>query len=161
MSIATTTMSAPVTSIRILENRNFIGSDWREAILTFLNGVWSDHIVINHPAEICFNNIRLQLGQNNEYYVYFLVERDGTNFNATAPYNRDAMYIVSYPSANDVEAGLIRFVRNNKIRQLVIGFPGVGRVTLTKDQKRGSLFVSAEFYIPSMQAEMRRNGHSI
>jgi len=146
-----------VHSIHVVGSQTYPGENWREAIISYLNGIWSGKTDLRG---LYFNNTCVRLSKTGgEYYLYFRHEQDGPE-----PQNLAAcetVWAVSYPALNDMEIGLIRFVRNNSIRQLVLTFPGVGNMTLTKGQKRSELFISTAIHLSSMKAEMRRNGHRI
>jgi hypothetical protein len=134
------------------------GSRWREAILAYLNGIWANDVVVyvvarGHPR-ISFNSITLRL-YGGKYIGYYL-------FTETSGVRPDMAYedvfVVPDPTQAEVENGLIRFVKNNQIRQLAIVFPGKGNLILTKGRKRSELFVTTEGCFPSETEIMREHG---
>lgn len=117
---------------------------WRKAILYYLNGVWSgNHNVMyrpkislgNLPAEGSVSEVVLRLSPaTKEYYAY------GTS--AELPIVVGNFLVVGC-GQNEVEGGLIRFVRNDRIRNLSILFRDGGNVCLLKGRKRSDLHVWA------------------
>lgn len=132
----------------------FPGNRWREAILYYLNGIWADRECVTYRPKIHFGNVPkvdswqevvLRLDRSlGEYYAY------GTS--AERPpreCNREAILVVGC-GQTEVEQGLIRFVKNNRIRQLWILLRGQEVICLFKTRERGFLGVSADGIPPSL-----------
>lgn len=146
--IATITQLSPLYSsveqIQVSGSRCFNGSLWREAILFFLNGIWSGDDFINSRPKIYINNTTMKLGSNmgpNPYPRYYADIQD----NGKRPQVKDSeIFVVHQPTQAEVENGLIKFVKNNQIRMLVIMFPESGPLFFTKGHKRSELYITAE-----------------
>jgi hypothetical protein len=139
-----------VEEVEVSRRVCFEGNRWIEAILYYLNGIWkNDSVIAPHP-ELRFDNVTLRLADTN-YFAYV----DGITPPRPRVQAKDLL-AVPYSTQNDVEAGLVRFVKNNQIRQLAITFLGEGALYLTK-QRRAELIISVEG-LSNMDAAMRRWG---
>ena len=147
-----------VASIQVAGGQVFKGSHWREAILFFLNGIWSDDAEVTHRPKISFNNTVLR--RDGERYIgYYSLDPDSGERPHVA--DKDILVIPESTQA-EIENGLIRFVKNNQIRQLGICFEGKGVIVLTKGQKhRGALFVCTMGSFPSQTDVMRDKGYKV
>ncbi|QQG46101.1 MAG: hypothetical protein HYY55_04025 [Candidatus Niyogibacteria bacterium] len=97
-----------------LSSQEFPESRWREAILFFLFGIWSDRQSVVHRPKINFGDFTLRLDYyNGEYYAYGYAE---------VPQEPPALgpddLVETSGRQADVEVALIRFVKNDRIRQL-------------------------------------------
>lgn len=160
MSNSSIATSSLVSGIQVSGNTAYNGNQWREAILAYLGGVWSGDESVTSRQKLNFNNTTIRLGRNDKYYAYFVNEPDNADF---PPMPSNAAELLTIMDANeyDVESGLIRFVRNNQIRQLALMFPGKvsseGMILLVKGQKRSELHIHT-FGLVSMTVWMSRLG---
>lgn len=111
---------------------HFPESRWREAILFYLFGVWADKEDVISRPKIIFGNVTLRLDLDaREYFAY------GCSHDEQLPsFPKEATLMVGC-SQDEVEQGLIRFVKNDRIKFLAICLPCQGRVELWKKEKRG------------------------
>lgn len=127
-------------SIRVAEKR-FGGNVWREAVLSFLYGIWSsDKTIVNNPI-IQFNNTVLRWHEERYVGYHSPLGRDPENHPG---HGGKDVWIVVDAKRQDVEYGLIRFVKDNTLRHLIILQIMDGKdagVILSKGRKRGELFV--------------------
>ena len=87
---------------------------WREAILHYLFGVWADKQDVTYRPKINFGDITLRLDPSGgEYFAYGHAEVPQN----VPPLGPDDLVETSGRQA-DVEVALIRFVKNNRIKQL-------------------------------------------
>ena len=163
MSTVATSTSNLVLGLQVSGNQSYKGSQWREAILVYLGGVWSGDKSVTSRQKLNFNNTTIRLGNNGKYYTYFVCEPDEAPF-PPMPKNDTELVTVMDPTQEAVEAGLIRLVRNDQIRQLVLmfdnGVSSQGMVLLTKGQKRSELHVNT-YGLVSMTEVMQRLGYSV
>ncbi len=160
----TATEAGLAGSIQISGDRCFEPFRWREAILYYLNGVWSGRTQVmyrpkislsNAPDEGSFASVVLRLDDHaKDYYAHGT--SSGTAILGILP---EEMLEVGDGQA-EVEGALIRFVKNDQIKLLLINFhhrQGVGRVFLWKTDRRGDLGVRMENMPRSMdRAEIER-----
>lgn len=144
--------------IQVSGRENFPERRWREAILYYLFGSWSGNSDVTYRPKIIFGSLTLRLDpENGKYFAY----GRGTGW----PSDMDAVdairlsldprfkgiHIICSDRAADVERGLIRFVKNNRIKYLRIdietGKEGVKFVFLWKKERRGEYGI-ASFGIP-------------
>ena len=153
MSKTTTNL---VLSISFPGSDTYDGSEWREAILAFLNKVWSGDKLLTLPNQqrIAINKTTIQLGRvfqrygDREYFAYYVSEPDDTPLPHTLLSDQSA-YKIRGCEQNVIEIGLVRFVRDNKMRELWLQFR-TGMIVLTKGQARSELFISTRD-IPNME----------
>lgn len=118
------------------------GPRWREAILKYVFGIWGDEKTVTLRPHIAFGDIHLRLDTTKgEYYAY------GTSTSKFGELpegagNKNGFVVNS--QQNNVECGLIRFVKNKKIELLVINFPDKGVLFLWKGKKRNEFYVTAK-----------------
>ena len=163
MSNATTATSSLVLDLQVSGSKSYEGHQWREAILAYLGGVWSGDESVTSRQKLNFNNTTLRLGRDDKYYAYFVLEPDASPLSIVAK-NTSELLVVSEPNQDNVEVGLMRFVRDNHIRQLYIAFgestsPEMA-IVLTKGQKRSELHI-ATCGLASMSDVMRRLGYNV
>jgi hypothetical protein len=114
------------------EIQAYAGVDWRKAFNRYLDGIWSQS---NQFAEggMAIETIIIYL-RRGEYYIQAptdLIVSERPEF------NRDQIHAV--PSdRNSIELGLVKFVRNNLIRMLVVEF-GALRLMIWKGESRSEL----------------------
>jgi hypothetical protein len=129
-----------VTEIQVAGRVFFEGNRWREAVLAYLNGIWADDSGVTYRPKIMLNNTVLRI-HGEEYVGYYSSDPEKGDRPRVA--DKDVL-VIPNPTQAEVENGLIRFVKNNQIRQLGICFPGKGQIVLTKGNKRSQLFVVTE-----------------
>ncbi len=131
--------------------KEFEGHRWREAILYYLNGVWSDNNDVTYRPKIKFTkdggsvldyNVTLRLDQSTgEYYAYGTYE--GVPFcKIPDDLAKPEGCLRVGKDQNAVEMGLIRFVRNDAIRALQISFGPDAGIVLWKTSRRGELWIA-------------------
>lgn len=111
----------------------FPESRWREAILFYLFGIWSEKLEVCDRAKITFGTVTLRLDdRNSEYYAY------------GRPHEVYPHQLFRDEETNSigceqviVEYGLIHFVKSNRIKVLLINFPDGGQLQLWKKERRG------------------------
>ena|SRR3989338_4400607 len=120
-----------------LPSQEFPESRWREAILFYLFGIWTNRQSVTYRPKINFGDITLRLDTSSgEYYAY------GTPHEEMDLYQlrfreEEKLYVRSGKQA-DVEVALARFVKNDRIRLLTLYLPrSFGRVELWKKSRRG------------------------
>ena len=120
-----------------LPSQEYTQSRWREAILFYLFGVWSNKQSVMYRPKIAFGNITLRLDRHDgEYYAYGHEDVP----QEVPPLGPNDLVVRSGRQA-DVEVALIRFVKDNRIKQLRL--PGVpsqnvhlAQLVLWKKEKR-------------------------
>ena len=122
---------------------NFSESRWREAILYYLFGIWGNRSDVTYRPKISFGDIWLRLhSSNGRYYAYGHEEI----FEPVPALGNDDLVETSDEQAR-VEVALIRFVKNDKIKQLRLRFPSVSNDTcvlvLWKKTRRGEYGVAS------------------
>ncbi len=162
MSTVATATSSLVLGLQVSGNKSYEGTQWREAILAYLGGVWKGDKSVTSRQKLNFNNTTIRLGDNGKYYAYFVCEPDEAPFPPMPP-SSDILTIMD-PTEEAVEIGLIRFVRNNQIRHLALMFPGEvsseGMILLVKvPEVRGELHIHT-FHLVGMEERMRRLGYT-
>lgn len=120
-----------------LVSQEFPGSRWREAILFYLFGIWSDRQSVTYRPKISFGNVVLRLDPNGEYCAYGVA---GDDIRDVPSVLEDAHQSVGCAQA-EVEIALVRFVKNDRIKVLTITF-GLGFLSLWKAQRRGEYGVA-------------------
>lgn len=110
---------------------------WREAILHYLFGVWSDRKSVMYRPKISFGLLSLRLWPKGaEYYA------EGRAVEYVPLFPNEEVLTVSHQQV-DVEQGLIRFVKNDAIKMLVINLENHGKLRLWKKERRGEYGYSA------------------
>lgn len=135
-----TTIDTPrplIDDIQVSGSRCFEAKQWREAILYYLFGVWSDDKSVTYRPKISLGEATLRL-VGDEYVVYGISTPDSE----FAP-NVTKSLVVTSGKQNDVEVALIRFVKDNQIRQLGLSLGDHGSIILSKTPVRGELLVWA------------------
>ena len=114
--------------------KQYEGSNWRKAFTFYLDGVWSQN---NRSVEgvIFIDNMVLQLHHGEYQYRH----PSGIAVHPRPQWeNRSQIHAVMV-SRDQLELGLVKFIRNNQIRMLVLMF-GVDQLTLWKSPERTELF---------------------
>jgi len=114
---------------------NFPESRWREAILHYVIGIWSGNHSVTYRPKITFGDITLRL-DDGEYYACGHLD---TPENPPAISLSDpGLLMVLTGKQNDVEVALIRFAKDNRIKQLQLGLPlcNGGTLVLWKKARR-------------------------
>jgi len=140
-----------VVSIQVSGLREFPAKQWREAILYYLFGVWGEK-----SSVMCRPKINLEvegggsitLRPNGEkeakYYVYG--DQIHTPKDTAPRFSNDQQeeHVQCSRWQTTFEHTLVRFVKNNRIREFTLWLPSNSFVTLRKDpSNRGSLEVFA------------------
>lgn len=100
-----------------LPSQEYPESRWREAILFFLFGIWSNRESVAYRPKISFGDITLRLDSSSgSYYAYGHAE-----WPQEPPALRPDDLVVTSGRQADVEVALIRFVKNDRIGQLRLG----------------------------------------
>lgn len=129
---------------------------WREAVLEYLFGIWSgDAYTLSRP-KIRFGSFTLRLHQKGFYYGYG-VSPDAIGPEYAAMTNENT--IRTSNSHSEVEQALVRFVKNNRIRFLHIGFAplGQGYLFLWKKAGRGEIGCLADGIPETHEAALIRH----
>ncbi len=121
----------------------FPESRWREAILYYLFGIWGNRSDVTYRPKISFGDIWLRLDSSNgRYYAYGHEE----TFEQVPPLGSDDLIVTSDEQVK-VEVALIRFVKNDRIKQLRLRFPAKSGDTCTlvlwKKTRRGEYGVAS------------------
>ena len=118
---------------------------WREAILYYLFGVWGNRDNVMYRPKINFAGVSLRLDPvRRQYYLYGRPEVADV-----VPVMVDGEWRV-LDSQDEVETGLIRFVKNDEIKKFTIQFRDRSILILWKKEKRGEYGVHA-YGIPADQ----------
>lgn len=147
MTNATSTLTSTSShEIQVAGLRCFAESEWRNAILHYLFGVWDGNPQngVAHRPKISFGCVVLRLNPVADAYVGYLnsdVEKAGDEFPRHG-FPGNATLVVGYRRAQ-VENGLIRFVKNILIRHLALSLPGGCTIHLWKKGARGQYGYSA------------------
>ncbi len=113
---------------------------WREAILYYLFGVWADKEHVIYRPKIAFGLVTLRLDTKaGGYYAYGQPEEKLPH---PLPFRKEEKLVVRFEQAA-VEVGLIRFVKNDRIKLLTIVLPNFGQLALWKKERRGQYGVTA------------------
>lgn len=131
-----------------LVSQEYPEARWKEAILFYLFGVWSNKQSVMYRPKISFGDITLRLDPSSaEYYAYGHQEKP-----QEIPQISSNDLVVPTARQADVEVGLIRFVKNPKIRQLRLTLEThdkmfLGQLVFWKKVRRGEYGV-AQLGIP-------------
>lgn len=131
--------------------RVFDQSQWRQAILFYLNEIWmhnaSDYRVGGDMPSITFDNVTVQLDLSPPdpfYFAYGPLSQTPIEDFQTKSNSPRELCIVPFGQLQ-VENGLIRFVKNDRIGILTILLPGqCSQVSLYKRDKRGEFRVGMQ-----------------
>ena len=123
--------------IQISGLQEFPESRWREAILFYLFGIWANRQSVTYRPKINFGDITLRLDPSGgEYYEYGHAEVPQD----VPPLGPDDLVETSGRQA-DVEVALIRFVKNDRVKQLRLGVVcdqiHLSQLVLWKKARRG------------------------
>jgi len=136
-------MSLANRNIQVSGLTDFPEARWREAILYYLFGIWSNNDKVAYRPKIMFNDLTLRLNRGaGTYYAYGRLEVP----EKPPRTNGDEMLKVDDPNQCDVEIGLIRFVKNSQIKMLVLNLQP-GSLVLWKKTRRGE-YGCAGFDLP-------------
>lgn len=121
--------------IQVSGYTNFPESRWREAILFYLFGMWGNRERVTYRPKISFGDITLRLG-DGEYYAYGHAQVPEN----IPPLDSDDLVETS-GKQTEVEVALIRFVKDERIKQLRLRLPSVSddvaTLVLWKKARRG------------------------
>ncbi len=126
--------------IQVSGRTGFPGSRWREAVLFYLFGIWGNREDVTYRPKIHFGDICLRLDrQSKEYYAYGHAEVP-----ELTPITSSEETLFVRSGQNEVEIGLIRFVKDNRIKKLVLslGPGGACQLLLWKKEKRSEYGVA-------------------
>jgi len=116
---------------------SFPESRWREAILFFLFGIWSGKPEVVGRPKIIFGDLTLRLDAEAE--EYFAYGRSYESLPLLIASLLSKKHLSVGPRQAEVEQGLIRFAKNNRIKLLTIHAQGgQGIVYLWKKERRGA-----------------------
>ena len=135
-----------VREIQVAGDLCFEGNRWREAFLYYLNGIWASDVVVTNRPKMTIGNITLRLVGGR----YFIYRNDVVVLSSPPPVLNKDFDLVLVPDKNNVEIALVRFVKNNQIRQLGMNFGGYYSLFLTKGNRRGELIVTTMSQLPDM-----------
>lgn len=132
---ATVTESVSLTGNRDLQISgwtNFSENRWREAILFYLFGIWSEKEDVVYRPKIHFGTMCLCFDEDaGRYFAY------GASPDWEVPQDLGGGLLITEGCGRDeVEMSLVRFVKNDRIRILVISFGGGRYLRLWKDPER-------------------------
>lgn len=139
--------------LQVSGNKFFPEQRWREAILFYLNGIWSDNQIVTYRPKIMFGGVTLRLDFDaGEYFAYG--ETPGVNLpmqflhlpEVESRRRAEQKLFVRTPTQAEVEVALVRFVKDNRIKLLTIKFEH-GHINLWKMSKR-SQYRCAAYNIP-------------
>lgn len=146
-----------VNEVEVSRYRKFHDSHWREAILCYLFGMWRGDSDMTMRSWIAFDrpDLRITLRRNeNRYFAYYAGVKPFAH-EETCFVPDDSIVVLS--AAPDVEVGLVKFVKNNRVQQLTIVFPYEKGLRMSagnhamprpelrfqKTERRGDLLISA------------------
>lgn len=138
--------------IQVSGNTCFETGEWRKAILYYLFGVWEDRQNVMYRPKISFKRVTLFLGVNSGTY---LACGETTTVEPAVPTNTSSVLRVGC-SQMEVEYALVKFVKNNNLRMLIIHLDE-GELRFTKGHARSDLTIWASG-IPTFMDLVRRNG---
>ena len=120
--------------IQISGYTNFPESRWREAILFYLFGMWGNRDNVTYRPKICFGDITLRLDrQDGEYYAYGHAQAPEKVPNCS----HAERLCVDSGRQTEVEVALIRFVKDDRIKELGLHLPAShGELVLWKKGRR-------------------------
>lgn len=118
---------------------NFPEWRWREAILYYLFGIWGEKQEVMSRPKLIFGDVTLRL--DLEVGQYFAYGRDAGEVSYRL--HSEEEIIDAGPDQVEVEQALIRFVKNDRKRLLVLHLKGGGSLSLWKKQRRGEYGIAA------------------
>lgn len=124
--------------IQVSGNRCFPVNEWRNAILYYLFGVWGNKDYVMYRPKMNFAGVSLRL--DPERRCYYLQGR--MHVADVVPVMADGERIV-LDSQDEVETGLVRFVKDESIKKLTIQFRDGSQFFLWKKERRGEYGVHA------------------
>ena len=131
--------------------RIFQESHWREAILYFLHGMWSANPEVTNKSSITFAGVTMRLDVGTKKYWCFVRPMMSTSLDSESSNPQielhDGDTLEVRDDYNDVEMGMMRFVKNDDIGCLTIRFYYNGSessLSLHKTSKRGEYLTSGE-----------------
>ncbi len=137
----------PPRALYVSGGREFPEDRWRDCILHFLNGLWSGDLDIACRPRLHLGEITLRLDEEaGEYFAY------GTSLETPVPEVADYEMEYSIGSRLEVQDRLMRFVKDDRIKLLVLRLR-VGTVCLWKKPWRSRFGISAHG-IPSNTASI-------
>lgn len=121
---------------------------WREAILHFLFGVWGNKDQVMYRPKISFGGIVLRLNTSNcEYYAY-----KQASVSQEEPPPCSSCDLVEHSGRQaDIEVALIRFVKDNRIKQLRLWLRSGQEIIFWKKDKRGEYGCCTSLPLPSQE----------
>lgn len=127
--------------IQVSGYTNFPESRWREAILFYLFGMWGNRERVTYRPKVSFGDITLRLDRQTEYgkgeyyaYGHADVPED------IPPLGLEDYLVETSGKQCEVEVALIRFVKDERFRQLRLHLPSVSSTAtliLWKKVRRG------------------------
>ena len=113
----------------------FEENQWRDAILHYLFGVWGNQDQVMYRPKLGFYCISLRLDLERCRYWAVWTDRHAS---LEEPPEISQMKVLTVPSSQlEVEAGLVRFVKDDSILMLVIALENLGQIRLWKKERRG------------------------
>ena len=110
----------------------FPSNEWRNAILHYLFGMWGGNENVTYRPKITFGLATLRLDcLTQRYFAY------GPSPDQHLPDPDDEHTLVVGDGRNEVDVGLVTFVKNVQITRLVIRFPDQTEFWLWKKERRG------------------------
>jgi hypothetical protein len=151
-NIVQTVTGSIVENIQVAGTRNFDGKRWREAILSYLFGIWrNDEFITGRPKIMFGGDVTLRLMEDS-YYILYGTSRESL---ASAPVVEGEVITTNGGERNQMEVSLIRFVKNNQVRRLCIFLGHNGSLVLSKGSSRGELIAWAT-HLPTTEEMVKR-----
>ncbi len=115
-------VAIPYHLIQVAGLQEFNESHWREAILSFINGIWSEDSQIMARPRIDFDGVVLEFNLNTRTYLVYGQSKQHTEELAASGRIPLEGPILEVPLRNrfEVESGLMHFIKNDRI--VVLGF---------------------------------------
>lgn len=145
-----------ISGISVSGLTDFDGAHWRKGILHYLFGVWGNRDSVMYRPKINFGNVTLRLNlESGEYYAYGESCTGGN-----PPLVKSSRELQVMRQQNDVEVGLVRFVKDPNWLKLIIWFGNKdedGRLdsgsclVLWKDESRRGVLNASAIGIPTFQ----------
>jgi hypothetical protein len=119
----------------------FPSNRWDDAVLFFLNGTWSNSPPVTNRPSIVFGRVELRFDPaQNEYLCYGEENINAPTWQVMTNAKHFSIIIRSC-GRNDVEAELIRFVKDDNYRKLTIVM-STGDLMFYKGPERADIFVT-------------------
>ena len=110
--------------IQISGLRVFPRGEWRNAILHYLTGVWAGHNNVTYRPKVCWSEAgfsRMPVEDDSDLTPLFYELYAGDEaFGRTPPFVMEEQTIRVSAERLQLEAALVRFVRNDKLMMLVV-----------------------------------------